>query len=581
MDQNIIKEIKEFDATKSDYISSKITTINKNLLIDYLNNLNNKKESNFKYIEAYNQEDNPIAGLCFQICIGPFPPIPTFFKCGSIWGFWGEKSSLEILILTAANALKKENVFKILTYSYNSTIYDILTNLNFCHSNALEYDLNNYKNNNEVLTQIDNIEIRYIGKQYDEEIYEHWKRMWEDNGIKTFKPNSKEMTLNFIINARIKYNYQTIGAFHNNKLIGSVCLNEFYGIEPVEKIGVIWAVYVHPEYRRRGIGTRLIEEIINHFKKNNFNSIRLIYASEEGKRIYMKKGFYKGNYLILDLNDINKAYKPFISNINITKDLLSICVPGQLKALKINNIESTYKGKIFNEKKDKMGKGFNMKNFNNKNSNNNCISISEKFDKLSNNWEDLITGMKYEYVFEWLAKQYKLINPDNTKIILDQCCGVGLQGQTLRLLGYKGKLIGCDISKGMLTKAYSKGIYNHLFIQDMNEELILYDNYIDIIINLGSMELLDINNVLKSNYRILKNNGILLVSFQWDNGTNPTEHQNIKGIKENESVELLEKEGFIVEDIVKCEDAFYTPKPNKEKSELIPVPYLLIKAIKK
>jgi ubiquinone/menaquinone biosynthesis C-methylase UbiE len=295
----------------------------------------------------------------------------------------------------------------------------------------------------------------------------------------------------------------------------------------------------------------------------------------------MKKGFYKGNYLILDLNDINKAYKPFISNINITKDLLSICVPGQLKALKINNIESTYKGKIFNEKKDKMGKGFNMKNFNNKNSNNNCISISEKFDKLSNNWEDLITGMKYEYVFEWLAKQYKLINLDNTKIILDQCCGVGLQGQTLRLLGYKGKLIGCDISKGMLTKAYSKGIYNHLFIQDMNEELILYDNYIDIIINLGSMELLDINNVLKSNYRILKNNGILLVSFQWDNGTNPTEHQNIKGIKENESVELLEKEGFIVEDIEKCEDAFYTPKPNKEKSELIPVPYLFIKAIKK
>ena len=87
MDKNIIKEIKEFDATKSDYISSKITTINKNLLIDYLNNLNNKKESNFKYIEAYNQEDNPIAGLCFQICIGPFPPIPTFFKCGSIWGF--------------------------------------------------------------------------------------------------------------------------------------------------------------------------------------------------------------------------------------------------------------------------------------------------------------------------------------------------------------------------------------------------------------------------------------------------------------------------------------------------------------
>ena len=583
MKNNIIKEIKEFDSTKSDYISSKLKSINKNILLDYLNLLNQNKESNFKYIEACNQESNPIAGLCYQICIGPFPPIPTFFKCGSIWGLWGDESALEILILTAVNALKQENVFKILTYSYNSNIYDILTRLNFGHSNALEYDLNNYDNNNEEFTQIENIEIKYIDKDYDEVVFEHWKRMWEDNDIKTLKPDSKEMTLNFIANARNKYNYQTIGAFHNNKLIGSVCLNEFYGIEPVEKIGVIWAVYVHPEFRRRGIGTRLTEEIISYFKKNNFNSIRLIYASEEGKRIYMKKGFYKGNYLILDLNDINKAYKPFISNINITKDLLSICVPGQLKALKIDNIESNYKGKIFNEKKDKMGKGFNMKNFNDKNNNNKCINISEKFDRLSNNWEDLITGMKYEYVFEWLAKQYNLINPDKNKIILDECCGVGLQGQTLRLLGYEGKLIGCDISKGMLTKAYSKGIYNNLFIQDMNNDLIFYDNYVDIIINLGSMELLDINKVLTSNYRILKNNGLLLVSFQWDNGTNPTEHQNIKGIKENEAMELLGKTGFIVEDIEKCQDAFLTPKPNNEKmkSELMPVPYLFIRAHKK
>ena len=578
METNVIKEIKEFDATKSDYISSKITTINKNILIDYLNNLAKNKESNFKYIEAYNQEDQPIAGICYQICIGPLPPIPTFFKCGSIWGFWGEKTSLEILILTAVNALSKENVFKILTYSYDPKIYDILTSLNFGHSNGLEYDLNNYKNN-ESFTQIENIEIKNIDKEYDENIFEHWRRMWEDNNVNTFRANSKEMTLNFIINARNKYNYQTIGAFHNNKLIGSVCLNEFYGVEPVEKIGVIWAVYVHPEYRRRGIGTRLTEEIINHFKKINFNSIRLIYASEEGKRIYMKKGFYKGNYLMLDLNDIDKTYKPFISNVNITKDLLSLCVPGQLKALKIANIESNFKGKIFNEKKDKMGKGFNMEKFNNNKGDN--AGISQKFDKLSNNWEDLITGMKYEYVFEWLVKQYNYINKDNTKIILDQCCGVGLQGQTLRLLGYKGKLIGCDISKGMLTKAYSKGIYNDLFIQDMNKELLVYDNYIDMIINLGSMELLDINHVLKSNYRILKPKGIFLVSFQWDNGTNPTEHQNIKGIKEEEAVKLLEKEGFIVEDIEKCENAFYTPKPNKEKSELIPVPYLFIRAIKK
>jgi ubiquinone/menaquinone biosynthesis C-methylase UbiE len=169
---------------------------------------------------------------------------------------------------------------------------------------------------------------------------------------------------------------------------------------------------------------------------------------------------------------------------------------------------------------------------------------------------------------------------NENKIILDECCGIGLQGQTLRLIGYKGKLIGCDISEGMLNKAYHKGIYNDLFIQNMNEELLLYDNYFDMVINLGSMELLNVPFVLKSTYRILKNNGIFFVSFQWDNGTNSTEHQNIKGIKENEAKELLEKNGFKINNIEKCQNAFYTPKPNSEICELIPVPYLFINAYK-
>ena len=574
MEEIIIKEIREFDKTNSDYISLKINNIDKNTLLEHLNNLTD--EANFKYIEAYNQQDNSIAGLCYQICTGPLPPIPTFFKCGSIWGFWGDNSALAILILSAVYNLKKENIFKILTYSYNEKIYGILKNLHFSHSNELEFQLNNYKKP-ESFTQIEGVEIKYIDKEYDEFIYNHWKRMWEDNNVNTFKDNSKEMTLNFIINARKNYKYQSIGAFKDNELIGSVSLNQFYGVEPIDKVGVIWAVYVHPEYRRRGIGTRLTEEIISHFKNINFNSIRLIYASEEGKRIYMKKGFYKGNYLILDLNEINKSHKPFISNINITKDLLSLCVPGQLKALRITNIESKFNGKLFEEKKNKMGKGFKMQNFSKNN------KISEKFDKLSTNWEDLVTGMKYEYVFDWLVKQYNLIKLDENKIILDECCGVGLPGQTIRLLGYKGKLIGCDISEGMLTKAYSRGVYNHLFVQDMNEELLLYDNSIDMIINAGSLELLNISNVLKNSYRVLKNNGIFLVSFQLDNGTNATEHQNIKGIKEEEAVKLLENEGFKIENIDKCENAFYTPKPNQEKSEseLAPVPYIFIKAYKK
>ena len=570
MKNNIIKYIKFFDIKEKDYICSQINKIDNNLLIQYFHNLT--ENSNLHYIEAYNQQDKCIAGLCYQICIGPLPAIPTFFKCGSIWGFWGDKSALEKLILISVCDLRRKNVFKILSYAYNEEILEILKNLRFSHSNALEYDLKKFKH--QPFTEIKNVEIKKINEEFDEKIFNHWKRMWEDNNVNTFKENSKEITLDFILNARKKYKYQSIGAFKDNELIGSVSLNQFYGVEPIDKVGVIWAVYVHPEYRRRGIGTRLTEEIISHFKNLNFNSIRLIYASEEGKRIYLKKGFYKGNYLILDLNEINKCHQPFICDESITNDLLSICVPGQLKALKITNVESKYKGELFKEKKNKMGKGFKMENFNSEN------SISKKFDKLSSNWEDFISGMKYEYVFEWLVKQYNLNILDENKIVLDECCGVGLQGQTLRLLGFKGKLIGCDISEGMLRKAYHRGIYDDLLVQNMNEELLLYDNYFDMIINVGSMELLNIPLVLKSSFRVLKNKGIFLVSFQWDNGTNPTEHQNIKGLKENEIIKMLEDIGFKIENIEKCENAFYTPKQSSEKSELLPVPYIFIRAYK-
>ena len=94
------------------------------------------------------------------------------------------------------------------------------------------------------------------------------------------------------------------------------------------------------------------------------------------------------------------------------------------------------------------------------------------------------------------------------------------------------------------------------------------------------MELLNIPKVLKYCFNVLKQNGIFLLSFQWDNGTNSTEHQNIKGIKENEAKELLEKNGFKINNIEKCQNAFYTPKPNSEICELIPVPYLFINAYK-
>ena len=154
--KNIIKYIKSFNQKEINYILNKISIYNKDILKEYLANLD--ENSNFKYLEAYNQLDECIAGMCYQICVGPLPGIPTFFECGSIWGFWGEKSSLEKLILISISELRKKNVFKILSYSYNEDINSILHNLRFSHSNALEFQFTNYTKPSN-FTEIEGIEI--------------------------------------------------------------------------------------------------------------------------------------------------------------------------------------------------------------------------------------------------------------------------------------------------------------------------------------------------------------------------------------------------------------------------------------
>lgn len=60
--------------------------------------------------------------------------------------------------------------------------------------------------------------------------------MWEDNNVNTFKENSKEMTLNFIKEARKENKYQSIGAFKDNELIGSVSLNKFLELNQLIKL---------------------------------------------------------------------------------------------------------------------------------------------------------------------------------------------------------------------------------------------------------------------------------------------------------------------------------------------------------
>jgi GNAT superfamily N-acetyltransferase len=49
-------------------------------------------------------------------------------------------------------------------------------------------------------------------------------------------------------------------------------------------------MYTEPEWRRRGLASRLVQEAVKWAKRDGYSEIRL-HASSMGRRIYIRQGF--------------------------------------------------------------------------------------------------------------------------------------------------------------------------------------------------------------------------------------------------------------------------------------------------
>ncbi len=72
-------------------------------------------------------------------------------------------------------------------------------------------------------------------------------------------------------------------------------------ISTKSQAGSVWAVYVLPEYRKRGIGAELMKATVEYWKKIGCLEGHLLYASDEGRRVYERVGFSRRNVLMLDI----------------------------------------------------------------------------------------------------------------------------------------------------------------------------------------------------------------------------------------------------------------------------------------
>lgn len=231
-------------------------------------------------------------------------------------------------------------------------------------------------------------------------------------------------------------------------------------------------------------------------------------------------------------------------------------------------------GNRFTRNPHRFGRGFDLRSLAA-----DPAKMAGMFDRLAPHWEEYVTAGQYRAVFSWLAKSSLGLSPSlrTSGQFLDLACGVGLMGQILRLTGVEGHLTGVDLSSGMLAKAHARGCYDVLLDADVNKGLPVPDRCVDIAICTGAMELLDVDAVLRECHRVVKLGGCLWVTFQHDDGVspNPTAHQHIAGLSEEDIVRRLRNWGLYVISVERCPVAFVTPSG---QGKLEGVPYLFVRS---
>eukprot|EP00854_Cymbomonas_tetramitiformis_P014061 gene14061-16623_t len=133
--------------------------------------------------------------------------------------------------------------------------------------------------------------------------------MWLEAGVPTSElcVDFATRTQAFIHSARADLHYQTFVAVDaHGEIIGSLGCQQWAGPVPLSvkpssfNLGSVWGVYVHPEHRKHGVATALMQHCIEHWRTIGCLRGILLYASEEGRRVYERLGFGPGNAMVLD-----------------------------------------------------------------------------------------------------------------------------------------------------------------------------------------------------------------------------------------------------------------------------------------
>ena len=67
-----------------------------------------------------------------------------------------------------------------------------------------------------------------------------------------------------------------------------------------DNLGEIESIYIKDDYRKFGLGGRLMDSSLNWFELNGITNIQigLVYSNDEALQFYKRYDFYVGNYIL-------------------------------------------------------------------------------------------------------------------------------------------------------------------------------------------------------------------------------------------------------------------------------------------
>jgi len=141
--------------------------------------------------------------------------------------------------------------------------------------------------------------------------------------------------------------------------------------------------------------------------------------------------------------------------------------------------------------------------------------VAERYDRWAESYDTDLDGWSYQAPAV-VAGSVAGLEPAPGEV-LDVGCGTGMVGRELRSRGFRGRLVGLDISTASLRVAQQSGAYDDLRPADLQQPLPLDDDAVDALVCVGVMTYLaDVEAVWREFARVVRPGGHVMVTQRED-----------------------------------------------------------------